>query len=447
VGTGPLTLGEARGERRRPGGAVCGPPPLGKLSGGGPRPRAPNDVVEVMASNDEAQAGTERPPARPGYLWRLYIHADHRHLDPPQVTLLLITGAALFGAALVGVGWAAGPPAVARALVHARWHWLILAPIGVVVSHLGYVLAYREATRAEGRPALLRRDAIAMVAAGFGAFNARGGFTLDAMGLVEFGLDEHEARRRVRVLGTIEYAVLALAAFVAAAVMAVKGEPAQTGLVPSWYIGVPAGTAVAVLLIAFRHRLAGRRVWRPPLSSGVDGVVLTASLCWSWPSGVLATAGMALYWAGDMTALGGCVAVFSHTGIRLAALIVGYATGYALTRRSLPLGGAGAVEALLPFALSWVSVPLASAVLAVAAYRAFNLWAMESSAIAGLIRLHRLRARAAAAAADHVPPLHPPRAAPHPGRNHDRRTDRVIRTIAAPTGPRPRPGRGNGGMV
>lgn len=350
----------------------------------------------MMASDKQAEPAAGRRPARPGYLWRLYIHTDHRHLDPSQVTVLLVTGAVLFAAALIGVGWSAGPAVIARALVHARWRWLILAPIGVVVSHLGYVLAYREATRAEGGSALSGRDAVAMVAAGFGAFNARGGFALDAMGLVDFGLDQREARLRVRVLGTIEYAVLALAAFVAAAVMAAKAEPAQTGLLPSWVIGVPAGTAVAVGLILLRRRLVGRRWWRPPLSAGVDGVVLTASLCWSWPSGVLATAGMALYWAGDMTALGGAIAVFSPVGIHFAALIVGYATGYALTRRSLPLGGAGAVEALLPFALSWVSIPLASAVLAVAAYRAFNLWAMESSAIAGLVRLRRLRARAAA---------------------------------------------------
>ena len=38
-------------------------------------------------------------------------------------------------------------------------------------------------------------------------------------------------------------------------------------------------------------------------------------------------------------------------------LLLGYATGYALTRRTLPFGGAGAVERLLPFALSWTGHP------------------------------------------------------------------------------------------
>ena len=58
--------------------------------------------------------------------------------------------------------------------------------------------------------------------------------------------------------------------------------------------------------------------------------------------------------------------------VRRAALIIGYAAGYALTRRTLPLAGAGVVEALLPFALVWVGADLAPAVLAVFVYRFFN---------------------------------------------------------------------------
>ena len=67
----------------------------------------------------------------------------------------------------------------------------------------------------------------------------------------------------------------------------------------------------------------------------------------------------------------------------MAAVVVGYATGYALTRRTLPLAGAGAVEALLPFALLWVNVPLAQAVLAVLFYRVVNLWIPLIPALAG----------------------------------------------------------------
>ena len=54
-------------------------------------------------------------------------------------------------------------------------------------------------------------------------------------------------------------------------------------------------------------------------------------------------------------------------------MIIAYATGYAATRRSLPLGGAGITEFLMTYALYWVRLPLAPALAAVVAYRAFNL--------------------------------------------------------------------------
>ncbi len=114
----------------------------------------------------------------------------------------------------------------------------------------------------------------------------------------------------------------------------------------------------------------------------------------SWPAGVLAWIGMALYWAADITAVGVCLVAFDHHHVRLAAVILGYATGYALTRRTLPLAGAGPVEALLPFALAWVSYPLACAVVAVAAYRLFNLWFTIPMSSAGLVRLRRAGRRA-----------------------------------------------------
>jgi uncharacterized membrane protein YbhN (UPF0104 family) len=71
--------------------------------------------------------------------------------------------------------------------------------------------------------------------------------------------------------------------------------------------------------------------------------------------------------------------------------LIGYGTGYALTRRTLPLGGAGSVEALVSFALAWTGVPLAKAVLAVFAYRLFNLWLPLLPAAVGLHHLKRWR--------------------------------------------------------
>ena len=53
-------------------------------------------------------------------------------------------------------------------------------------------------------------------------------------------------------------------------------------------------------------------------------------------------------------------------------VIIAYATGYAATRRSLPLAGAGVTEVLMTYALYWVRAPLAPALAAVIAYRTFN---------------------------------------------------------------------------
>src|SRR5204862_129041 len=43
-------------------------------------------------------------------------------------------------------------------------------------------------------------------------------------------------------------------------------------------------------------------------------------------------------------------------------------------RRALPGGGAGLVEVLMTFALVWVGVPFAPALLGVLVYRLFNFW-------------------------------------------------------------------------
>jgi uncharacterized membrane protein YbhN (UPF0104 family) len=57
----------------------------------------------------------------------------------------------------------------------------------------------------------------------------------------------------------------------------------------------------------------------------------------------------------------------------MGKVVIAYATGYAATRRSLPLGGAGVTEVLMTYSLYWVRQPLAPALAAVVAYRIFNL--------------------------------------------------------------------------
>jgi uncharacterized membrane protein YbhN (UPF0104 family) len=82
--------------------------------------------------------------------------------------------------------------------------------------------------------------------------------------------------------------------------------------------------------------------------------------------------GGALYWAADIAAFYGALRTFG-LDIGFGKVVIAYATGYAATRRSLPLAGAGVTEVLMTYALYWVGEPLAPALGAVVAYRAFNL--------------------------------------------------------------------------
>ena len=78
--------------------------------------------------------------------------------------------------------------------------------------------------------------------------------------------------------------------------------------------------------------------------------------------------------------------------VSIPALILAYATGYVATRRSLPWGGAGLVEVMMTFALVWVGVPLAPALLGVVTYRLFNFWLPVIPALAALPAVRRMRA-------------------------------------------------------
>ena len=321
---------------------------------------------------------------------RSYLGADHQRLSPSGMVVFVLTGAALAAAALVGIIWGVvGWHAVLRQVRHVAWIWLLVAAGATIVSHIGYLLAYRVVARHDGGPDIRPVRAAAIVVTGFGLVVPRGGLAIDHAALCEHGVSTGEARQRVMSLGILEYAVLAPAAFGAALALLLQHINAQAGLLPSWLIGVPAGTIVTLLLLP-RRRALRRRGWlRHRLSRTLDAINATLTMLRSQPKGVLAAAGMALYWAADIAVLGACLAMFGGHHASVAALVVGYATGYALTRRSLPLSGAGAVEALLPFALSWVSVPLAEAVLAVLAYRAFNLWFAIGPATAALRYLRR----------------------------------------------------------
>ena len=84
-----------------------------------------------------------------------------------------------------------------------------------------------------------------------------------------------------------------------------------------------------------------------------------------------AVLGMAIYWAAEIACLAFALRCFG-VELTVPALVVAYATGYAASRRSLPLGGAGITEALLTVALITVHVHAPRALLSVVAYRVVN---------------------------------------------------------------------------
>src|SRR5439155_26234802 len=185
------------------------------------------------------------------------------------------------------------------------------------LAYAGYTFAYREVARLEHGPELELPQAAALVAVGFGAFLAPGGFAVDIHALRRAGLSHREARLRVFGLGALEYAVLAPAAFVSAIVILSwgVGEPGPSLTMP-WIAGFGGGSLVTLVLLWKREQITASKGLRRAVGEALKAIAVLPRL------------------------LGR-----SHLGGERPRpdLILAYATGYALTRRTLPLGGAGAV--------------------------------------------------------------------------------------------------------
>jgi uncharacterized membrane protein YbhN (UPF0104 family) len=317
-----------------------------------------------------------------------YFRADDKEPGTGFVSVLLSVGAVLSVGALVGITIDVGWHSLWGVLEKADWIFSLYVPVAVVVSYLGYSLAYREVANTEECD-LGFIEALRLVITGFGPVSPRGGYSIDVRELTKRGMDHDTAEDRVRVLGLLEYVVLAPATLLAAIYMQIKGLTAQSGLVPSWIIGVPLGTIIVMWLLLKYRRAGCPKTWWSPLRKNLDSISGLLALLKSWSRAPTAMIGMTIYWAGEIAALGLCIDVFGHRRGAIAVIIVGYATGYALARRALPLAGAGVVEGLMPFALNWVGFPLAASILAVIAYRIFNLWLPMIPAVISLRHLER----------------------------------------------------------
>ena len=285
-----------------------------------------------------------------------------------------------------------GADAVGRAFHDMRPGWIGLVAAAAVLTYPAYTLAYRSVACVHGHAPLSVPVVARVVAAGFGPFQLGGGFGIDRQVLHALSEDERSARVRVLGLGMLEWALLAPTACIVAILFLVQGEDVLGSLLWPWAIAVPIGFALALWASApgRRERLAhigGRRhEWLADLLDGV-GVLRTliSRPLTFWGAWV----GTAAYWAADITAFYGALRTF---GLDLDAgrIIIAYATGYAATRRSLPLGGAGVIEVLMSYALYWVRAPLAPALGAVVVYRAFNLVLAAMPALLAHSQVERL---------------------------------------------------------
>ena len=309
---------------------------------------------------------------------------------PHRLAAVVLLAAVLSLGALVGVASTVGFGRVGRQLVNPHWIWIPIALACEVIAYLGYTLAYREITRVERGPELDMPKAAVMVTTGFGVFVQGGGFALDRAALERAGLSRREARARVLGLGSLEYALLAPATALAALFLLIWHPSLDPSLTLPWVIGVPVGIALALRALGHKERFR-QRGWRIHVYDNLQAIRLLLCLLKRWRTALVAFLSIAVYWLGDIACLWASLHVFYARTPPVAQLLVGYASGYALTRRTLPLGGAGIVESLLPFSLGWIGIARVPALLGVAAYRGINLWLPMLPALAGLPSLRRLR--------------------------------------------------------
>jgi uncharacterized membrane protein YbhN (UPF0104 family) len=313
---------------------------------------------------------------------------------------VLVLPALLALGAIAGLANLAGSERIDRAERHIHPVWLVLCFGGELVAYAGYVLAVRDTAKVDRGPKLSFGDSIQAVVGGFGVFAATrtsGGFAVDYWALRNAGENRNGAVARVLALSALEYAVLAPATLCAAIALLIDGEDVSLGLTLPWLAVIPGGLVAVWLSSPKRARRYAQAdsessSLRRAFAHFVAGLSILRSLLLAPPrEHGLGLLGTAAYWAGDIACLWGALEFFGNPRLSVPALIVGYSTGYVLTRRSLPAGGAGVVEIALTFALHWVGFPFVRALLGVVVYRLFNLWLPIVPALAVLPPVDELR--------------------------------------------------------
>jgi uncharacterized membrane protein YbhN (UPF0104 family) len=267
--------------------------------------------------------------------------------------------------------------------------WFAVAFAVEAAAFCAYVLAYRSVAAVDGGPHLTLVEATELVAVGFGAFLAKGGAALDSKALRGRRGEEHEGEVRVLALDALEHAPLAPAACAAAIALLAQGrhKPGLDFTIP-WATLVPLGAVLAFAGVRRRDRFVGEPGWRGKLGDVLEGVAVLFRLARGWRTHWPAFVGAAIYWGGDVLCLWAALMPFGAAP-QFAQVVLAHAVGYVLTRRTLPLAGAGVVEVLMPLTLVAAGAPFAGAILGVFVYRIFNLWLPLLPAAIALPRLRR----------------------------------------------------------
>ena len=307
----------------------------------------------------------------------------------PRLAVTTALPALLFLGSLAIMATIAGWDKVAAQLDPGHSFWFAVAFLSELVAFCAYVLAYRSVAAVEGGRQLGLRAATELVAVGFGAFLAKGGAALDSKALRRRGTSEREGEVRVLALDALEHAPLAPAACAAAITLLVQGrrKPGLDFTIP-WATLVPLGALLAFYGVRHRARFVGADGWRGTLGDILDGIAVLFQLVRERRTHWLAFVGATVYWAGDVGCLWASLKPFGAAP-GFAPIVLAHAVGYVLTRRTLPLAGAGIVEVLMPLTLVAAGAPFAGAILGVLVYRLFNLWLPLLPAAAALPHLRR----------------------------------------------------------
>ncbi len=311
-----------------------------------------------------------------------------------------IFAALVAGLAVILIAHATGADAIGRAFEDVDPGWIALVAGAELITYPAYVLAYRTVAAMHGHAPLSLPIVSRIVVAGFGPFALDGGFGVDKRMLQAIDEDDRSARVRVMALGTFEWVILAPCACITAIVLLAEGANIMPSLLWPWALAVPPAGALALWASkpSRSQRIlarGGRRI--ELLVEMLEGIYGVRCMVTRDPLRKLgAWLGIVVYWAADMAAFWGALRTFGMD-LSVGKLIIAYSTGYAATRRSLPLGGAGATEALMTYALYWVREPLAPALAAVMLYRLFNFLLIAIPAVIAHRQLPRLIRRAGSA--------------------------------------------------